>query len=179
MRTFILLCLAAMISACQDNAPKKDTPNQSLPSIEETTAEVTESFPSGAPKKATYKQKTTGAKVADLELYESGQTYLDRRYTNDTLNGTSYSYYGDGKTWSMNNYKMGAYHGPYQLWWPNGQVRLTGHYTDGLEDGEWINFYDNGRIDTRGFYKNGQKAGTWTTYNKEGKLLKETNFDAK
>jgi antitoxin component YwqK of YwqJK toxin-antitoxin module len=176
MRTFIIACITMVLVRCT-STPAPQTPTFSVPTIENAQAEITEQFPSGAPKKARYKHITTGEKLADLELYENGQTYLDRRYTNDTLNGTSYAYYGDGKKWSMNNYKMGLYHGDYQLWWPNGQVRLTGHYTDGLEDGEWINFYDNGRIDTRGFYEAGAKKGTWTTYNKEGKLLKETNYD--
>lgn len=169
--------LALMLCGCKSTPTPAPVATVALPQIADATAKVTESHPNGAPKKAVYTNNTSGSKVADMELYDDGKTYIDRRYNNDTLNGTSYSYYNNGKPWSMNSYKMGVYHGAYQLWWPNGQVRLTGQYIDGKEDGEWINFYDNGRIDTRGFYENGVKKEVWTTYNREGKLLKETKYD--
>jgi antitoxin component YwqK of YwqJK toxin-antitoxin module len=178
MRRLIFILFTSLLCACADPQPQQTTtPVVALPAIENATPQITEKHANGNAKKATYLNNSTGAKVADMELYDTGKAYLDRRYTNDTLHGTSYSYYSDGQPWSMNNYNKGVYHGPYQLWWPNGQVRLTGHYINGLEDGEWINFYDNGRIDTRGFYKAGEKADVWTTYNKEGKLLKETKYN--
>jgi antitoxin component YwqK of YwqJK toxin-antitoxin module len=174
---FTFLFFVTLLSGCKPAVTPPAAVVKPLPEIADATPTVTENHPNGSPKKATYKHNSTGEKVADMELYQDGVPYIDRRYTKDTLNGTSYSYYENGKPWSMNNYKMGAYHGPYQLWWPNGQVRLTGQYVDGKEEGEWINFYDNGRIDTRGYYENGVKKDVWTTYNKEGKLIKEQRFE--
>jgi antitoxin component YwqK of YwqJK toxin-antitoxin module len=46
----------------------------------------------------------------------------------------------------------------------------------GVEQGYWEWYRKDGSIMRSGFFKDGKQTGTWTTYDKNGRIVKVTNF---
>lgn len=93
------------------------------------------------------------------------------------------------------------YTGDCQSRWINNQLKSSQHYINGKDNGEWLFYYMDGTIQTKAYFKegvrigkwehfhenglpwkiqtydeDGNKDGVWKTFNKQGELIKETNF---
>ncbi len=58
----------------------------------------------------------------------------------------------------------------------NGLPRFKGEYLDGLMHGYWEFYRKDGSLMRSGTFDRETQVGTWKTFDREGKLVKETNF---
>ena len=58
----------------------------------------------------------------------------------------------------------------------NGKVKLKGAHLDGEMHGKWEFFRTDGSKMRSGSFEHGRQVGTWRTYDRNGKVVKETNF---
>ncbi len=60
----------------------------------------------------------------------------------------------------------------------NGNVRNRGSRLDGEMHGEWEFLRKDGSLMRSGAFDRGRQIGTWRTYDRDGKVVKETEFPA-
>ena len=58
----------------------------------------------------------------------------------------------------------------------NGLPRFKGKYLDGKLHGFWEFFRKDGTLMRTGSFDLDRQVGIWKTYDREGKLVKETDF---
>jgi antitoxin component YwqK of YwqJK toxin-antitoxin module len=58
----------------------------------------------------------------------------------------------------------------------NGLPRFKGEYLDGKMHGHWEFFRKDGSLMRSGDFDLDRQVGIWRTYDREGNLVKETNF---
>jgi antitoxin component YwqK of YwqJK toxin-antitoxin module len=58
----------------------------------------------------------------------------------------------------------------------NGLPRFKGKYLDGKMHGFWEFFRKDGTLMRTGSFDLDRQVGIWKTYDREGKLVKETDF---
>jgi antitoxin component YwqK of YwqJK toxin-antitoxin module len=61
----------------------------------------------------------------------------------------------------------------------NGLPRFKGEYLDGLMHGYWEFYRKDGSLMRSGEFDLEVQVGIWKTFDREGKLVKETNFKAR
>jgi antitoxin component YwqK of YwqJK toxin-antitoxin module len=177
MRFVIFYSLVALFAVSCGSAevkPAADTPKPFQ--IDGTEQQVLKSFDDGKVKSAVYIDIQSRKKVAEVEFHPNGQPKIDKRFTNDTLQGESWCYYENASPWSLNTFDAGVNHGPYKTWHENGQLYIQGQFDHGQKTGEWFTYYANGSLNTRGFYRNDEKVGVWNSYNLEGTMKREQDF---
>jgi antitoxin component YwqK of YwqJK toxin-antitoxin module len=60
----------------------------------------------------------------------------------------------------------------------NGKVRFRGTNLDGQMHGAWEFFRKDGSLLRAGAFDRGRQVGVWRTLDREGRLVKETDFGA-
>jgi antitoxin component YwqK of YwqJK toxin-antitoxin module len=58
----------------------------------------------------------------------------------------------------------------------NGQVRFRGANLDGEMHGPWKFYRKDGSLMRAGTFERGRQVGTWKTFDREGRVVKETDF---
>ena len=58
----------------------------------------------------------------------------------------------------------------------NGNVKLNGAHLDGEMHGPWAFSRLDGSLMRTGSFDRGKQIGTWRTYDRDGKVVKETEF---
>lgn len=58
----------------------------------------------------------------------------------------------------------------------NGNTKFTGAYLDGEMHGEWSFYRADGSLMRKGAFDRGRQVGTWRTFDREGRVVKETDF---
>ena len=61
----------------------------------------------------------------------------------------------------------------------DGTVWAKGTTVNDVPEGYWEWFRKEGTIMRSGYFKEGKQTGEWTTYDRNGKVVKVTNFDSK
>jgi len=59
----------------------------------------------------------------------------------------------------------------------DGSVWGKGEMVNGVEDSYWEWFRKDGTKMRSGYFKSGKQVGEWTTYDKNGRVVKVTNFN--
>ena len=65
---------------------------------------------------------------------------------------------------------------PHVEHYENGNVKLMGAHLDGEMHGPWEFFRKDGSMMRSGELDRGRQVGTWRTYDRQGKVIKETEF---
>jgi antitoxin component YwqK of YwqJK toxin-antitoxin module len=60
--------------------------------------------------------------------------------------------------------------------YPNGNVRFAGHNLGGAMHGDWQFFRADGSLMRSGRFERGEQVGRWRTFDRQGRLVKETDF---
>jgi antitoxin component YwqK of YwqJK toxin-antitoxin module len=60
----------------------------------------------------------------------------------------------------------------------NGLPRFKGEYSGGKMQGYWEFYRKNGSLLRSGAFDQDRQIGIWRTFDRDGKLVKETNFGA-
>jgi antitoxin component YwqK of YwqJK toxin-antitoxin module len=58
----------------------------------------------------------------------------------------------------------------------NGNVRFQGTNLDGEMHGEWAFYRRDGSLMRSGRFDHGRQVGVWKTFDREGRVVKETDF---
>ena len=58
----------------------------------------------------------------------------------------------------------------------NGKVKYRGANLDGQMHGPWEFFRTDGSLMRAGWFDRGRQIGTWKTFDREGRVVKETEF---
>lgn len=122
-----------------------------------------------------------------LEMPFDSVRTVERKYIDGTLRskGTKiyntyngvYKYFGvNGQLEMEGNFVFGKRDGEWKWYNENGTIKQTGTYDLGDKIGKWISYYDNKQINTIEFYKMGKQDSIETTYNKEGKIIRESQY---
>jgi antitoxin component YwqK of YwqJK toxin-antitoxin module len=61
-------------------------------------------------------------------------------------------------------------------YYPGGAVRYKGFQLDGQMHGAWEFLRKDGSLMRSGEFDRGKQVGTWKTFDREGKVVKETDF---
>ena len=65
---------------------------------------------------------------------------------------------------------------PEVTYYANGKVKYRGANLDGQMHGPWEFFRTDGSLMRAGRFDRGRQIGTWTTFDRDGRVVKETDF---
>ena len=65
---------------------------------------------------------------------------------------------------------------PEVTYYANGKVKYRGANLDGQMHGPWEFFRTDGSLMRAGSFDRGRQIGTWTTFDRDGRVVKETEF---
>lgn len=129
-------------------------------------------------------------------------------YVNGLKEGNCITFYDNGQIWKDEIWKNGKLEGKYTAFHENGKLKAKGIFKKDMKVGEWVYYNDKGQkegvekhsnwkgdvfIDNleityyvndqpdevlKGTYINDLEEGIIRMYNKNGKLIRETNFVA-
>ncbi|MBI3750637.1 MAG: hypothetical protein HY263_03125 [Chloroflexi bacterium] len=60
----------------------------------------------------------------------------------------------------------------------NGALRFRGANIEGEMHGDWEFFRRDGSLMRAGRFEHGRQVGVWRTFDREGRVVKETDFSA-
>ena len=69
--------------------------------------------------------------------------------------------------------------GPAVSTYDNGQVRYRGANLDGEMHGDWEFFRRDGSPMRAGRFERGRQVGVWRTFDRQGRVVKETDFSSR
>lgn len=58
----------------------------------------------------------------------------------------------------------------------NGNVRFRGFHLGGEMHGEWTFYRSDGSVMRTGAFDRGRQVGTWRTFDRDGVIVKDTDF---
>lgn len=113
--------------------------------------------------------------------YPDGNSQVVRYYKDDSkeVMVKEVLYYEDGTKKMEGAYHKGDRTGQWSYWYPDGKLWSQGVYKDGVENGLKTVWHDNDQKYYEGELKEGKRLGVWKFWNKEGKLVKEVDYDKK
>ncbi|MCF8328382.1 MAG: hypothetical protein K9I29_08825 [Bacteroidales bacterium] len=117
-----------------------------------TNREVIEKHNDGTPKQVKILNEA-GDTIKEIRYYKNGQKEMEGPLKKNRRHGTWKAYYKDGAIWSSARYNHGKQHGPYTTYYSNGHIRYKGQM----------------HMDER--------TGKWIFYNRQGKIIKEIDYD--
>jgi antitoxin component YwqK of YwqJK toxin-antitoxin module len=107
----------------------------------------------------------------------NGVLRTEETYRNDTLHGSSKSFFGSGNPISDTFYDEGKKQGPFLEWWENGMKKSEGVYKDDILHGAMIMYNEKGKKEAEGAYDNGLKQGRWVSYLPTGSVELQVKYE--
>lgn len=123
-----------------------------------------------------------GEKVVDIvvEKFPDGAKKTVKRYKIDGKDSVLLKetvYYITQQKYMEGKFLNGKRDSVWTAWLSNGQVWSKGGYKNGLEDGQKEVYHENGFKYYEGQFKEGKRIGKWMFYDKQGKLVKQIDYD--
>ncbi len=112
-----------------------------------------------------------GIKWGEWKLFKDNVLVAIENYKNNLKNGKSIQLYDTGEVFLEINYIDDVENGVYRSFNKNGSVSFECLMKDGERNGYCQSFFSNGNTEFRGLYKNGIREGKWEYFKEEDNSL--------
>ncbi len=104
--------------------------------------------------------------------------YSIAHYSNNQLNGDSYTFLENGDTLSHSCLKNGVSEGIEKVYDRDEHYHYASYmYKNGIKDGEATIYFPNGKVEWKGNFYNDKRHGEWIQYNEAGKVIDRKQYE--